>query len=614
MSDEPIAPPAEPSIVDLVEGAQPLAPPPAGGDGEEGGFDEGADAPPPASLSREEWAIVRACAGEPQQDVGNARRLRAWFGEEILHIQRIGWHVYDGRRWKEDVDLAMTRPLCHRVVEAIVLESFVLEPTEREAAAIKAAEEARPHLAERERALSELLRDDDTPKAERTALEREIRDEIMAAKGAIAEGAKAAAAVEKRRKDRRRFANTSGNKGKLDGMLAEALPYLSRPLDAFDRDPLALNVENGTLRFVAEQVEDPECPDPDAVRYSTRHRVRLDAHDRGDLLTKVACAPYDARAEAPTFVAFIRRVLPDDAVRRYVRRFLGYALTGRTSEQVFAIWHGEGRNGKSTLVDLVARILNDYATSLPISTLVGADGPRRGSEATPDLARLPGARFVRTAEPKEGLALDESLIKGLTGGEPFPMRRLNQEFVDVYPEFKLVISCNRKPEIRGNDDGIWRRVALVPFDVQIPEAEVDKNLPAKLWEERAGVLRWLLGGALDYLDRGGLDPPDAVTLATREYRDESDLVGAFVRGALEVTRDPLDVVETGTLYAAFQRFAKRSALGMLGERTFARRMPKAAAQFGFEKGKASNAVYVGVRVRAEFDPERVDPSRTPYDD
>ncbi len=91
-------------------------------------------------------------------------------------------------------------------------------------------------------------------------------------------------------------------------------------------------------------------------------------------------------------------------------------------------------------------------------------------------------------------ALQEGLIKELTGGEPILVRALHSDFVEVRPQFKLTISGNHKPEIRGTDDGIWRRVMLVPFDVQIPEAERDQDLGKKLWEERSGILNWLVKG------------------------------------------------------------------------------------------------------------------------
>ena len=540
-----------------------------------------------------DFDLLKACAAEPQNDLGNSRRLRHRFGKELIHVQNVGFHAWDSRRWAEDVDARKTRPFCHTCVEMILLEPLVILPAPDEKVAIEKAEDAITPLAAARQRLGELTSKDDDER-------HKLRLEIAALEDAIALGRKAQNAVADRRSRRRRFAVTSGNSGKISGLLNETVAYISRPLDDLDKDPLALNVLNGTLRFSVTEVEDLECPDPDVRRMKKAADVRLDEHNREDLITKLADVEYLPKAKSPVFEAFIGDILPNDAVQRFVQRYLGYCLTALTREQVFALFHGEGRNGKSTLVDIVAKILADYSTSVPISTLVNDSRGGKGSEATPDLARLPGARFVRTAEPREGLSFDESLIKGLTSGEPLPVRRLNQDFNDIYPTFKLAISVNRKPTIRGNDDGIWRRVLLVPFDVQIPIDKVDKQLSEKLWAERAGILNWLIEGLRQYLEFGGLHPPEEVRAATQEYREESDLIGSFVRAALEITREEHDQVEAGRLYSVFVSYCKRQGITPLSGTTFNRRLPKAAAQFGFSKGKASISVYCGLRVNGEF--------------
>lgn len=546
-----------------------------------------------------DWALLRSCAGEPQNDIGNSRRLRARYGDDLLHVQSIGWHVYDGKRWKEDIDASGTRPTAHQTVEAIALEAHVLGPNPGEAADIEAADEAIRTLTALKRELQELSKGGlgDQSKMRKDAVDQEIRD----AKATIERGEAARKTVDQRKAERRRFANSSGNKGKIDGMLAEALSYLSKPIGDLDKDPLALNLGNGTLRFVEREVPDLECPDPDVIRTKREFVAELSPHARGDLIAKLADANYDSEARAPVFEAFLARILPSQPVREYAQRYFGYSMTALTREQCFCLFHGEGRNGKSTLVDVVARILGDYSTSVPIDTLVGG-GPKKGSEATPDLARLPGARLVRTAEPKEGVGFDEALIKGLTSSEPIPVRRLNQEFVDIYPTFKIVVSANRKPTIKGNDDGIWRRVNLLPFDVQIPPNEVDKQLSEKLGAERSGILNWLVAGTLDYLNRGRLDPPQEVTAATQEYRDESDILAAFIRGACTVTRNPADTVEAGRLYQAFEIFCRRNGQTPFTAATFSRRLPKTASALGFEKGKSSISVYLGLRILPDFMP------------
>ncbi|MEN6306024.1 MAG: phage/plasmid primase, P4 family [Armatimonadia bacterium] len=540
-----------------------------------------------------DWELLKACAAEPQNDIGNSNRLRLRYGRELIHVQNVGWHAWEGRRWEEDVDGRQTRPFCHKCVAMILLEPLVILPTPDEQAAINKAEDAITPLAAARARLSELTAKEEDER-------HRLRVEVNALEDAISKGRKAHQAVADRRARRRRFAVSSGNSGKISGMLNESVAYVTKPIDDLDKEPLALNVANGTLRFGLIEEEDPDCPDPDVRRMKQVAQVRLDPHRREDLLTKLADVEYLPEAKAPVFEGFVGDVLPNSAVQRFVQRYLGYCLTALTREQVFAIFHGEGRNGKSTLVDVVARILGDYSTSVPISTLVNDNRSGKGSEATPDLARLPGARFVRTAEPREGLSFDESLIKGLTSGEPLPVRRLNQDFNDIYPTFKLAISVNRKPTIRGNDDGIWRRVLLVPFDVQIPVDKIDKQLSEKLWAERSGILNWLIAGLREYLEMGGLHPPEEVRAATQEYREESDMIGSFVRAALEITRSEYDQVEAGRLYSVFVAYCKRQGITPLSGTTFNRRLPKAASQFGFTKQKSSISVYCGLRVNGEF--------------
>jgi putative DNA primase/helicase len=151
---------------------------------------------------------------------------------------------------------------------------------------------------------------------------------------------------------------------------------------------------------------------------------------------------------------------------------------------------------------------------------------------------------------------------------------------------------------------------LVPFDVQIPEDLVDKELAAKLWTERAGILNWLIEGACAYLEIGGLAAPDDVKAATKEYREESDVVGGYVRAALDITGSAEDGIETGRLYSGFVAYCQRQGLTPFAGSTFNRRITKTASQFGFTKGKSSISIYYGIRFRDGFDPSHRHSSHT----
>ena len=546
-----------------------------GGDGpplENGGGGDGPGDDPESNR-------LRDCSVQPETDIGNGRRMLTWNGHQILYVARIGWYVFDAKRWAEDVEGRQIRPLAHQVVEKIGHETRFIDFTERELMAVQAAGEAADEAARIE-ALGKDATDEDKARA-------------ASLKKTIAEGADAEKALAGRKSGRRRYCKTSGSSGKLDNMLREAAPYVGREVGDLDADPLALNTPAGTLRFVS--YDDPESPDVDTPR--KLWTVKLFEHDRDDLITKLAPVDYDAKAAAPTFDAFLKRVQPDERMRGFIQRYCGYCLTGLTSEQVFAFFHGEGANGKSTLVDLVARILADYSTTVPFETLAG-DDRRKGGEATPDLAKLPGARLVRASEPEQGMKFREAMVKALTGGEAILIRRLHAEFTEIVPTFKLIISGNHKPDVRGTDDGIWRRVLLVPWDVQIPKGERDPLLPQKLWAERAGVLNWLIQGALDYLTYG-LDVPEEVRAATDSYREESDPVGAFLDGYIEVTKNGEDILTPGELYALFKTFCEAASYTVWTPTTFNRHLPRKAAKLGFTKSKKNgNTIYRGIRTKS----------------
>jgi putative DNA primase/helicase len=534
-------------------------------------------APPPADQADEGRDVTVLCAKEPETDIGNGRRFRLRNESTVLHVTNVGWHVYDGTRWAEDMGDRHIRPLVHKTAEAIQDEANYIELTEFEKNALEEMRRVKDEYGQL--------------KSKGRQLEDDERARLNMLEAVMAEGAVAQKSLSARRSARKKFAKSSGGSAKLDNMLKEAAPYLSRQLREMDAKALDLNVMNGTLEFVSE--DDPDNPDPDEERlaWSVRHRP----HRREDQITKMMQVEYDPEAKAPLFENFLKEVQPSKASREFLQRYFGYCCTALTSEQVFVFFYGEGRNGKSTLVDLLAQIMSDYSTTVPFETLAG-DDRRKGGEATPDLARLPGARLVRAAEPEQGMKFRESMIKTLTSGEPILIRRLHAEFTEIYPTFKLVISGNHKPDVRGTDDGIWRRVLLVPWDVQIPRENIDRRLPEKLWGERSGILNWLLQGVLDYLHHG-LMVPESVRAATNEYREDSDPVGSFLEDRCEITKDDADRLSPQTLFTAFSLYCQEQGHTTWKATTFNRQLPPKAKKLGIKRYKSNgDRGYSGVKL------------------
>ena len=250
-------------------------------------------------------------------------------------------------------------------------------------------------------------------------------------------------------------------------------------------------------------------------------------HDREAYLTKQCPIVYDPAASAPKlWLQFLNDIFGGDPyMLEYIQKCVGYSLSGSTSEQCAFFLFGTGRNGKSTFLEIVRGILGDYATNIQPQTIMV--NPKSGNAPSSDIARLKGARLVTSVEPNEGMRLDEGLLKQLTGDDVVTARKMFAEEFEFKPEFKLWMATNHKPLIRGTDTGIWRRIHLIPFEVQIPSDKVDKKLKYKLAKEADGILKWAVQGCLKW-QNDGLRMPQKVLDAVREYQHEMDVVSAFL--------------------------------------------------------------------------------------
>lgn len=546
------------------------------------------------SIVDQEEELVASCTALPEHDIGNGQRFLKRAGDQVRHITNVGWHAYDGVRWTEDQSGAVVRRHAHCAAEAIYREAELLAPSLAEQDILDAgriAEDAlAAHFDAKASSIDQALRHTANRKAWSDAVNR---------------AGKVKAILKRRREQRLSHAKSSCCTPRLNSMLIEALSYRSIDVGELNRDRHAFNVNNGTLRFYSSEDEESEPDDPRVI-----WRVRLDPHEREDLITKLAPVDYLQDARPPRkWEEFLLRVQPSAAMRAYLQRLAGYALLGLNTEQMVAFFYGIGRNGKSTFVDCLSRLFGDYAVAAAIESFSG-DDRRGGGEATPDLARLPGARLVAASEPEAGVRMKEALIKRLTGGEALAVRRLHRDFFEFDPQFTLIISGNHKPTIIGNDDGIWRRIHLVPWNEQIAGNEIDRQLPGKLDAEASGILKWAVEGALDFLNLGGLNPPAEILNATQEYREEEDPIGSFLTNACFITGDADDTEKPFDLFAAYERYAVETGSIKVKDATFYRRLPDAARRTfqkpdgtscKIEKSRTNKGVvYRGINVREEW--------------
>ena len=363
------------------------------------------------------------------------------------------------------------------------------------------------------------------------------------------------------------FSLASESMSSLKAMLTLARDLLPIGTDDLDRDPFLVNCANGTIDLRTGE---------------------LRAHDRRDYLTRISPVSFQPDAACPLWESFLHRVMGGNAeLTEFLRRAVGYCLTGQTWEQVLFLLYGIGANGKSTFLETVRALLGDYATQADFTTFI-----RRESEgARNDVARLVGTRFVSAVETESGKSLDEALVKQLTGGDTITARFLFKEFFEFKPAFKIWFAANHKPNIKGGDHGIWRRIRLVPFTITIPPDERDPQLPAKLAGELPGILAWAVRGCLEWKS-SGLGVPDEVKAATDSYKDEMDALGGFLDECCLI-RDEA-VVSAKELYQRYSTWCEEN-----GERAKSKKgLAMGLRERGFKnfKGTKGRRSWRGLRV------------------
>jgi putative DNA primase/helicase len=320
-------------------------------------------------------------------------------------------------------------------------------------------------------------------------------------------------------------------------------------------------------------------------------------HFKQDLITKLAGTEYRGElAECPRWLEFLGEVFDGDSeLIGFVQRAVGYSLTGITTEQVLFILWGTGANGKSTLLETLRLALGNYALATDFQTFL----VKRNDSIRSDLARLAGARFVTATEAEQGGRLSESVVKQLTGGDVVTARFLYREYFEFKSQFKIWLAANHKPQVRGTDNAIWRRIRLIPFRVTIPPERQDRHLMAKFKKELPGILQWAIDGCLSWREMG-LDPPAAVRTATDDYRSEMDVLGAFLAERC-LMADNASVSARG-LYTEYKNWCATSGEYCHSQTRFGRML----TERGFQKEKLGTVRYTGLSLK---EPVGVDSGR-----
>ena len=335
----------------------------------------------------------------------------------------------------------------------------------------------------------------------------------------------------------------------------------------FDADPNLLGVRNGVIDLRSSKLLPP----------TPEQRI-----------TKQCNVEFDEGALCPLWERFMLQCFKGDATMvDYMQRAMGYTLSGFVGEEVMHFWFGNGCNGKSVAINVFSRILDDYVHVAGTELITSNDGKSKDTK----FAALRGARLVMLNETKAGQRLDDSAIKLLVGREPIAARKLYGDTFSFLPTAKLYVRGNHKPIVQDTSAGMWRRLRLVPFTNNVPEDEVDPNLEAKLWSERAGILNWMLRGYAEYQKRG-LKPPQAIAQAGNNYRHDSDLLNEWLEDNTDQS-DPNTCTPVGLVYMDYTQWAKEQGIKIMSNKALTQRLQ----EHGVSAGRTNRArFYAGLKL------------------
>lgn len=334
------------------------------------------------------------------------------------------------------------------------------------------------------------------------------------------------------------WAHASQSRGRIEAAiaLAESHPQVVDLVERFDCDPMLVGLQNGVFDLGRREFRPAR---------------------RDDRITKQLAVHYDPAARAPRWERFQSEIHAGDAAMvAFKQRAWGYTLSGDVSEQKFFVAWGDGENGKGTEQETFAALMGDYALAIEPETLMKKKAGQANA-ASSDIAEMRGARFIYTAELEDGQELAEKLVKRLTGQDTIRARFLYKERFSFRPCAKFWISTNHRPEIRGTDHAMWRRVLLIPYTVLFSGERKDPQLRQKLFEELPGIFNWACEGFYAWQAQT-LSAPETVGRAVSEYRGDMDQVGAFLQ---ECTRaSPQHAVKASDVYQRYATWAKENGI------------------------------------------------------
>lgn len=350
--------------------------------------------------------------------------------------------------------------------------------------------------------------------------------------------------------------------------LAACEPVFATTSNDWDKNPFLINFLNGTLNL---QTTDFYKNNPQ------------------DMITKIIPINYNPNVKSELWASSLRMYFRENQeLISFVQKVCGLSLCGAHLEEIIVFLYGTGANGKSIFVNTLRFVYGEYASILPIEALIAQhfDDAKKA-----EIASLVGSRFVVTTEIPIGKYLNEATVKMLTGGDAIKVRHLYKNFFTFEPTFTLWIFGNHKPEIRGADNGIWRRMVLIPFEYTIPEEErlPQKVIMDRLQSEAEGILAWIVEGWKRYKEEG-LARPSIVVAATTDYKDDQDPLFGFFADKIVTTAD--GKTKGADIYEAYTKWCEEQKERPIGKKIFFRILEEKG--FPVTKDRKGQKLFIGL--------------------
>jgi putative DNA primase/helicase len=372
------------------------------------------------------------------------------------------------------------------------------------------------------------------------------------------------------------------NKAGKEAMLSELKSYADIPVlsSEFNENDYLLNTDSGIVDLNSGDI----LPFDKSKMMSKNTNCKVSFREPTNWINFLKSVFY--RGDSPEAIKETEEII------RFIQLSLGYTLSGSCKEQVMFFLYGGGSNGKSTFTELIAHMMGDYAANIDASVLM--QQKNQNNQAVYSIAKLVGARFVETGETDEGEKLAEARIKAITGSDIINAQfKYGNEFSYI-PKFKIWMSTNNKPIIRGRDYGIWRRIITIPFLRRFEKHEKDKNMPEKLRAEKAQILGWCIKGHILYLEENDLKLPDCLEKEKEYYKDQMDIVAQFLNKQCQLV--PNYTTGARALYQNYKAWALDNSEFIMKQSKFEEEILN--KNFVLTK-KNGERCYVGIRMNSD---------------